>query len=122
MFIPPHNLKKNFEEDRLTASEVRLQSSHLVIGHEVASEVFGAEQNAYVVYYPERRTLMNAPVSDELFKNLHKAGQQMLKSRNLRGDKSIALHEILIDHQVNDTDRGLEYELQPGMGILNVKL
>ncbi|MCB0578898.1 MAG: hypothetical protein KDD10_06265 [Phaeodactylibacter sp.] len=122
MFIPPGNLKQNIETDSAAGSKVQLKGSHLLIDSEVASEVFGEEQNAYVVYYPERRTLMLAPVSDELFKSLHKASQQMLKSRNLRGDKSIALHGILIDHQVNDTDRSLEYELPPGLGVLNVKL
>ena len=58
----------------------------------------------------------------EVFKKIHKAGQQMLKDRNLKGDKSIALHEILIDHQIDETDRELTYELAPGMKILNVKL
>jgi hypothetical protein len=122
MFIPPDRLKNNFESPPDEAGNVRLKSSHLIINHKVASEAFGRDLNIYVVYYPDRRTLMIAPVSDEIFKNLHKAAQHMLKNRNLKGDKTIALHEILIDNQVNETDRDLEYELQPGLGILNVKL
>ena len=122
MFIPPSKLKANFKPDPPSGSKVRMKACHLLVDQEVAVEAFGNEQNVYVVYYPDRKALMIAPVSDEVFKNLHKAGQQMLKDRNLKGDKTIALHEILIDHQLDETDRDLDYELQPGMGILNVQL
>ena len=122
MFIPPNRLKDNFDSTASVGSKVRLKSSHLLIDHEVASEVFGNDLNAHVVYYSERRTLMVAPKSDELFKKLHKANQHMLKERNLKGDKTIALHEMLIDNEIDDTDRDLAYDLQPGLGILNVKL
>ncbi len=122
MFIPPQKLKETLASSAETGSKVRLQASHLHIDHEVVTEIFGEEHNVYMVYYPDRRTLMLAPVSDEVFKNLHKAGQQMLKDRNLKGDKTIALHETLIDHQVDATNRDLEYEWQKGLGILNVKL
>ncbi len=122
MFIPPNKLKDKFEPTPDVGSKVRLKSSHLLIDHEVAKEVFGKDLNVHIVYYAERRTLMVAPKSDELFKTLHKANQHMLKDRNLKGDKTIALHEMLIDHDIDDTDRDLAYDLQTGLGILNVKL
>ncbi len=122
MFIPPNRLKDRFESTPDVGSKVRLKSSHLLIDHEVAQEVFGNDLNAHVVYYPNKRTLMVAPKSDELFKTLHKANQHMLKDRNLKGDKTVALHELLIDNEIDDTDRDLTYDLQPGLGILNVKL
>jgi len=120
MFIPPNRLKDNYNKTQSVESKISLKSSHLLIDHEIANEVFGSDQNALVVYYPTRRSLMVAAKSDELFKSLHKANQHMLKDRNLKGDKSIALHEMLIDNEIDDTDRGLVYELQPGLGILNV--
>ena len=122
MFIPPQKFKDSFQPASATNGKISLKSSHLLIEQEVAKEAFGESKNVYVAYYPDRHALMIAPVSDEVFKNLHKAGQQMLKDRNLKGDKTIALHELLIDNQVDSTDRDLEYELQPGLGILNVKL
>jgi len=122
MFIPPNRLKDKFESTSNKGSNVRLKASHLLIDHEVAAEVFGDELNVHVVYYADRHTLMIAAKSDALFKQLHKANQHMLKDRNLKGDKTIALHEILIDHEINDTDRDLAFELQKGLGILNVKL
>ena len=84
----------------------------------MVAQVFGEQLNAYLVYYPDRQTLMVAPASDELFKQLHKVSQHMLKGRNMKGDKTIALHEILIDHQLDDIDRDLDFEWKAGMGIL----
>ncbi|MEM9917439.1 MAG: hypothetical protein AAF990_05050 [Bacteroidota bacterium] len=123
MFIPPQHLKKQVHPaSNDDGSKIRLKASHLLVDHEIASEAFGEEHNIYVIYYPDRRSLLIAPVSDEIFKKLHKAAQQMVKDRNLKGDKSVALHEILIDNQIDQSDRDLEYEWQPALGILNVKL
>ena len=122
MFIPPNRLKDSFDPTPNIGSKVRLKSSHLLIDHEVASEIFGSDLNAHIVYYSDRLTLLVAAKSDELFKKLHKAKQHMLKGRNLKGDKTIALHELLIDNEIDDTDRDLAFEFQPGLGILNIKL
>ena len=122
MFIPPNRLTSNTNNNTNPTSKVRLQSSHLWIEHKLAAKIFGDELNANVIYYPKTRSLMIAPKSNELFKKLHKAKQHMLKDRNLKGDKTIALHGLLIDHQINDTPRDLEYELQEALNILNVKL
>ena len=122
MFIPPNKLKSNSSNNTNPTSKVRLKSSHLLIDHEVAFKIFGNDLNAHVIYYPNRRSLMIAATSNELFKQLHKAKQHMLKDRNLKGDKTIALHGLLIDNQINDTPRDLEYELQEELNILNVKL
>lgn len=121
MFIPPAGFRSTDEIKAVGKNKIRLQSSHLVIDQELVTEAFGSDLNVYLVYYPLRRTMMLAPVSDEVFKSLHKAGQRMLKDRNLRGDKTIALHELLIDNQLDDTDRDLEYDLPPGLGILSVR-
>ncbi|MCG8328502.1 MAG: hypothetical protein MI974_12490 [Chitinophagales bacterium] len=122
MFIPPGNMQRHEQGKATSVSAVSLKSSHLYINSEVALEVFGEATNVLMVYYPGRRSLLIAPVSDELFKKLHKAKQHMLKERNLQGDKTIALHEILLDHQINDTNRSLEYTVEEGLGILKVNL
>ena len=122
MFIPPNQLKDNFDPTKKSISKIQLRSSHLLIDHDLAADVFGKDQNVHVVYYPNKRMLLLAPKSDEIFKKLHKANQHMLKARNSKGDKSIALHELLIDEEIDNTDRALAYELQAGLGILNVKL
>jgi hypothetical protein len=39
----------------------------------------------------------------------------MLKDRNLKGDKAIAIHEILIDHELDPTDRELPFFEEDGI-------
>jgi hypothetical protein len=45
-----------------------------------------------------------------------------LKSRNLQGDKTISLQEIIIDNDLDDTERDLVYMHQPGVRMLHVSL
>lgn len=122
MFIPPQKMQQDLKTGATQEGKVQLKSSHLVINHEIAAEIFGDALNANVVYYPDRRTLLVAPESDELFKQLHKAKQHMLKGRNAKGDKTIALHELLIDHEIDHTDRVLAYRNQKELSLLNVTL
>lgn len=122
MFIPPRQLQDNLKTSAKEVGKVMLKSSHLLIDRTVAKEIFGDDLNVHLVYYPDRNALMIAPKSDKLFKQLHKAKQHMLKDRNVQGDKTIALHELLIDNEINDADRDLEYECQKVLKILNVKL
>jgi len=121
MFIPPKHIKK-YQQPEKTGSKVRLQGLHLIIDAEIATTVFGKDTVAYVVYYPERKTLMMAASTDDLFKKLHKTSQQMLKDRNLKGDKSLALGEVLIDNLLEEKDRDLEYKVEAALGILSVQL
>lgn len=122
MFIPPNKLKDTFEPNEEERGPIGLKSSHLLIDHQVAASIFGDALNVNVVYYADRQTLMIAPQSEALFKKLHKAKQYMLKDRNAKGDKTIALHELLIDHEISNEDRNLEFDLQEALNILSVKL
>lgn len=122
MFIPPEKLQKELSSSKPLAAKVRLKASHLFIHGEVAGPLFGHSPNVNLVYYPERRTLMLARKDDELFASLHKAKQFMLKARSISGDKSVAIHEILIDHDVDTSDRDLMYTAGDGSGILSIQL
>ncbi len=101
---------------------VALKASHLYLSASVAEPVFGNESRAYLVYHADRSTLLLAPASFQWFHKLHKASQHMLKTRNRQGDQTIALHEILIDHDLDDTDRALDYVIQESTGILKITL
>lgn len=101
---------------------VQLRTRHLLISGDIANDVFGDATQVYTVYYPQQHSLLLAPMDDEIFTSVHKARLQMLKSRNLSGDKSISLQEIIIDHEIDDTDRDLVYLHQPGMRILKITL
>jgi hypothetical protein len=106
----------------LDGQSVRLHRSHLWLSATIAEQCFGGERQAYVVYYPKAGSLLMAPMSDDAFKQLHDCSLFMLKDRNLKGDKAIALHEVLIDHDLNDEDRELAFSSAPGLRMLQVRL
>jgi hypothetical protein len=101
---------------------VKLRTQHLWISSDIAESAFGDAPQVYVIYYPKQRALLLAPMDDEIFPTLHKAGLQMLKNRNLQGDKTISLQEILIDNDVDDTERELAFIHQPDVRMLHVSL
>lgn len=101
---------------------IRLRSAHLCIPASVATLVFGDESQAYVAYRPDGSILLLAPASSQWFYKMHQPKQYLLKTRSLRGDKAIALHEVLIDHELDDQDRELNYAIQENTGILKVNL
>lgn len=101
---------------------VRLHRSHLWLSADIAEQCFGGQRQAYVVYYPKVGSLLLAPMSDDAFKQLHDCQLYMLKDRTLKGDKTIALHEVLIDHDLEDEDRELAFSAAPGLQMLRVLL
>ncbi len=101
---------------------VKLITQHLWISDDIARATFGDAVQVHTVYYPQQRALLLAPKDDEIFPTIHKTGLQMLKNRNLQGDKTLSLQEILIDHDIDDTDRELVFLHQPGMNMLHVTL
>ncbi len=120
MFIPPPGYKNREKGRPEVKTSVRLQSAHLWIQGSVAEKVFGGVHNVYLAYYAERKMLLIAPVTQKEFKAIHKASQHILKMRNAAGDRSIALHELLVDQQLDQKDRDLNYECEPGLNILKV--
>ncbi|MEN0003562.1 MAG: hypothetical protein AAF798_05440 [Bacteroidota bacterium] len=122
MFIPPSKKVATIASTVEAAIPVQLRSDHLLLSKELAREVFGEELNVYLVHYPDRKVLMLARISDKVFKSLHKTSQHMLKNRNLAGDKTIAIHDILIDQQIDRSDRPLSFEFNAALGILSITI
>ena len=125
-------MEKVFHKDSLAAladvmsaldgEQVRLHRQHLWLSAEVAANAFGNERQVYVVYYPKRGSLLMAPMADDAFKSLHECSLVMLKDRNLKGDKSLSLQEIVIDNDLDDQDRPLAFTSKPGLRLLQVML
>ncbi|WP_375448046.1 hypothetical protein [uncultured Fibrella sp.] len=100
---------------------IRLKNSYLLVEVAVAGVAFGSDLQVSVVYYPDRQTLLVAGKSKGFFEKLHKTSWLLLKDRNLLGDKSVNIRELLIDNDIDDTDRDLPYELKT-TGILSITL
>lgn len=105
-----------------STAKVRLQGEHLWLAAEVADAAFSDERQVYAVYYPNLKTLLLAPISDSMFKQAHEVSMLFVKIRNQQGDRTISMQEIILDHDLDRSDRDLEYTLVPGLGILQVKI
>lgn len=106
----------------LDGDQVRLHRQHLWLSASVAGNAFADGRQVYVVYYPKRKSLLLAPMKDDAFKQLHECALVMLKDRNLAGDKSLSLQEIIIDNDLDESDRPLAFSGAPGLQMLQVNL
>ncbi|TAE49277.1 MAG: hypothetical protein EAZ89_14365 [Bacteroidetes bacterium] len=102
-------------------SDVKLKTRHLLIAGPVAAQAFGEAAQVYV-HYVAGQELLLAPMDHESFSKSYKSALQMLKTRNLQGDKSISLQEILIDHDLSDEDRDLSFTYDAPARVLHVIL
>jgi hypothetical protein len=101
---------------------VKLRTQHLWISGDLVAATLGDTPQVYTVYYPKQHALLLAPMDDDIFPTIHKGGLQMLKNRNLEGDRTISLQEIIIENDLDDTDRELVFIHQPGMRMLHITL
>lgn len=100
---------------------IQLRNSNLLIDASLAREAFGDDVQVSLVYYPDRQTLLMAGKSKAFFEKLHQTHWVVLKDRNLLGDKSVSIRDILLDNDLDDADRPLTYELK-STGILSIDL
>ncbi len=104
------------------SSDISLRSSHVLLSAELAKKVFQQVHYAYVTYVKDQRRLLITPVNSQWFVKMYEPTQFLLKDRNLKGDKTLALREILIDNELDSTDRNLEYEWIEKTNLIKVAM
>jgi hypothetical protein len=100
---------------------MKLQNGHIIFPSEIIQEILENEVQINWVFYPDRNTLLIAGKSKKFFEKLHKTDWQTLKDKNLKGDKSLFIRAILIDNDLDDSDRNLDFEIK-NSGIISIKL
>ena len=103
-------------------SKVVLKSSHIYLEHDLVETIFQNIHYAYVTYVKQQQRLLITPVSSQWFVKMYKPTQFLLKSRNLKGDKTLAIREILIDNDLETTDRELDFEIVKKTNLIKVNL
>ncbi len=101
---------------------LHLRSSHLYFPKDLVKQVFDQEENVFLSFQEEHKTLLIAPATATWFPKMHPAKQGFLKMRNLQGDKTLALHDILLDYGLNGQNRDLEYEWKERTRVLRIQL
>jgi hypothetical protein len=101
---------------------VALKASHIQLDNTIVSKVFQNIHYAYVTYLESQERLLITPVSSQWFVKMYKPTQFLLKDKNLKGDKSIAIREILIDNDLKQDDRELTYEIIEKTNLIKIQL
>lgn len=101
-------------------SGVSLKSSHIYLDSELVALIFQNISYAYVTYQTEQKRLLITPVSSQWFVKMYKPTQFLLKSRNLKGGRTLAIREILIDNDLDMTDRSLDFEIVKKTNLIKV--
>lgn len=102
--------------------KVILKSSHVYLNAAIVERIFKTIHYAYVTYVPEQKKMLITPVSSQWFVKMHEPTQFLLKSRNLKGDRTLAIREILIDNDLDTTDRDLEYEIVEKTNLIKISM
>jgi len=104
------------------SAKITLKTSHIYLDKELVKRIFGEIYYAYVIYVEEQGKVLITPVSSQWFVKMYKPTQFLLKSRNLKGDKTLAIREILIDNDLDMTDRNLTYEIIEKTNLIKVSI
>lgn len=104
------------------SEKVALKSSHIFLDSELVETVFQNIHYAYVTYVKTQERLLITPVSSQWFVKMHEPTQFLLKSRNLKGDRTLAIREILIDNDLDMTDRALDFEVIEKTNLIKVTI
>jgi hypothetical protein len=103
-------------------SEISLRKGHLIICPELSDRIFESSSTSYVSFNKESNSLLVSPSKNSWFPKMHKSLEFMLKDRDMLGTKSIAIMEMFLDHDIDDTDRTLTYTLNEEKQFLKIAL
>jgi len=103
-------------------TKILLKSSHIYLENELVESIFENIHYAYIKYLPDQKRLLITPVSSQWFVKMYEPTQFLLKSRNLKGDRTLAIREILIDNDIDTSDRDLDFEIIEKTKLIKLKL
>ena len=101
---------------------VTLKSSHVYLDASLVDKVFDNIHYAYVTYVVAQSKMLITPVNSQWFVKMHEPTQFLLKSRNLKGDRTLAIREILIDNDLDTSDRVLHYEVVEKTNLIKIDM
>ena len=103
-------------------SKISLKSSHIYLENDLVETIFENIHYAYIKYLKDQKRLLITPVSSQWFVKMYEPTQFLLKSRNLKGDRTLAIREILIDNDLDKNDRDLDFEIIEKTKLIKIKL
>lgn len=102
--------------------KISLKSSHIYLENDLVESIFENIHYAYIKYLKDQNRLLITPVSSQWFIKMYEPTQFLLKSRNLKGDRTLGIREILIDNDLDTNDRLLDFEIIKKTKLIKVSL
>ena len=99
-----------------------LKSEHIYLDAELANQFFQAGNPVFISFKEEEKAVLMAPLTNSWFSKLHQAQQTLLKARNQQGDCTTSIRDLILDHDLNATDRELTFTLNNQSKFLKIDL
>lgn len=102
---------------------IEFKKDHIWINHQLVNKFMNEIEYAYVSFIETHNQLLITPISSKWFIKMYKDHSQiLLKSRNLKGDKTINIREVIIDNNLDVTEGPLIYEFVEKTKLIKIKL
>lgn len=102
---------------------LKLQAQHLWLSHELVAQYFSETEQVVVAFVDSGPHLLIAPAPAAVLVKVHpKASSRLLKLKNLKGDRTISVHDFFIDHDLAGDDKPLHYDYVEKLDALKVSL
>ena len=102
--------------------KIWLRSSHLVFDPALSHPLFDSSSTVFITYKNELNALLVSPNYNTWFHKLHDAKECLLKEKDSKGTKSVAIREFILDYDLEENDRLLRYELNEQKKFLKISL
>jgi hypothetical protein len=101
--------------------ELARNGQHLWLSHDLVAQCLGDVSSVFLSYNAGSRQLWIGPGDPEhLMSKLGTSRQYVLKWRNAQGDRSIAIHDLLLDYELPEKKEACPYTWDNKFRILKV--
>lgn len=102
---------------------IEFKKDHIWINHQLIQKFMNEIEYAYISFIEKQNQLLITPITSKWFIKMYKNHSQLLlKSRNLEGDKTINIREVIIDNNLELETGPLSYELIEKTKLIKIKL
>ncbi|MEK6479966.1 hypothetical protein WJR50_20655 [Catalinimonas sp. 4WD22] len=102
---------------------LKIQAQHLWLNHELVKQYFRETEQVIVAFVASGPHLLIAPAPATVLIKVHpKASSRLFKLKNLKGDRTISLHDFFIDYNLADSDKPLDYNFVEKLDAIKVTL
>ncbi|MEP0985097.1 hypothetical protein [Ekhidna sp.] len=102
--------------------QLELRTSHLIIPPNLVEELLDEYATVYVSYKKDLGAILVSPKSNSWFPKLHESLELMVKNKDLHGTKSVSIREVLIDHDIDSSDKMFSATINKEKRILKIEL